>query len=451
MAEPQSEAEGAGHRGVFSYPSFRRLWSASLVSSFGDWIGFFAVLALTARVSKGSGETAIAFVLSARLLPGFFLGPIIGVLLDRRDRRTVMLLCDGLRAVVFAFLPFVDTVFGLVLASLMLEALGTAWSSAKEATVPNLVPQRLLASANSLSVAAAYGTFPLGGLAFSLFASLSKLLGNIDALSSLRVNQESLALWFDGFTFVISALLVASVSFPKVVRTIAGEATERPNALREMREGLKFIGTSPRVRSVMLGIGAGLFGGGMLVPLGPQFARDDLGGGAAAFGALLTALGFGVAASVIGLSLVQKRLKPEPAFIGSVFAAAAFISLGATSSTLSPALFWVFLLGTSAGAVYVLGFTILQTNVDDALRGRTFATLYTLIRVCVLMSFVVAPVMSRLLASLGDSVGLNSSGVRLSLWTVGGIIAIAGLLALLSLRDSAESHRRHPTSNATTT
>src|SRR5690349_21343164 len=125
------------------------MWSASLVSSFGDWIGLVAITALAQRVSKGTGEGAVALVLSARLLPGFFLGPVAGVLLDRFDRRRMMLICDVGRAVVFAFLPFVDTVIGLFFASLFLEALSIGWSSAKEATVPNLVPKAQLPSANS--------------------------------------------------------------------------------------------------------------------------------------------------------------------------------------------------------------------------------------------------------------------------------------------------------------
>lgn len=444
MAEPQTQGQGSARKGVFSYPSFRRLWFASFVSSLGDWIGFVAVIALTTRVSKGTGETAVAFVLSARLLPGFFLGPIAGVLLDRLDRRRVMMACDIGRAIVFAFLPFVSTVYGLVLASLFLEALSIAWSSAKEATVPNLIPKKLLASANSLSVAAAYGTFPLGTLVFSLLAKVAEWVGGVDWLSSLRTDQESLALWLDGFTFLLSAFLVASVSFPRVREKAEDE--EKPNAFRDLRDGWKFIGSSPRVRAVMLGIGAGLFGGGMLVPLGATFAREDLGGGSAGFGALITALGTGVAVSVLGLSFLQKYLRPVPGFIGAVFAAAASISLGATSGSMAPAVLWVFCLGLCAGAVYVLGFTILQTSVDDALRGRTFATLYTLIRVCLLLSFTVAPLLSRLLDSLGSTIGLNVSGVRLALWMVGLIIGSAGLLSILSLRDPVSAVERHPSS-----
>ena len=440
MAEPITPREVIGQvdaphrRRLFHSPSFFRLWLASLVSSFGDWVGFVAIIAMTARISEGSGETAIAFVLSARLLPGFFLGPIAGVLLDRLDRRRVMMACDAGRAVVFVFLPFVDTVLGLVAASLFLEALTIAWSSAKEASVPNLVPAEALPSANSLSIAAAYGTFPLGSLAFSLLAKVAEPLARVDALSWLQINQESVALWADGFTFLVSAVLVSTLVLPKrVVET--DEAGERPGTLTDMREGWAFIRSSPRVRAVMLGIGTGLFGGGMLIPLGSVFARQDLGGGAAGFGALISALGLGVALSVIGLSVVQRHLPQEAVFIGAVFGAAACIALGATSSSLTPAVLFVGGLGLCAGAVYVLGFTILQTNVDDALRGRTFATLYTLIRICLLLSFTVAPVLSRLLGSLASTVGVDVSGVRLALWTVGLIIGGAGVLSLLSLRD----------------
>ena len=193
---------------------------------------------------------------------------------------------------------------GLFFASLFLEVLSIGWSSAKESTVPNLVPKAQLPSANSASVAAAYGTFPLGSLAFALLAALSASLGHIHALHSLRVNKESLALWADGFTFLASFFLVRSITFPPTQRIHAEDGAES-NVLRDLREGWKFIGTNPRVRSVLLGLAAGLFGGGMLVPLGATFAKTDLGGGDAGFGALISALGFGVAISVIGLSLIQ--------------------------------------------------------------------------------------------------------------------------------------------------
>jgi hypothetical protein len=103
------------------------------------------------------------------------------------------------------------------------------------------------------------------------------------------------------------------------------------------------------------------------------------------------------------------------------------------------------IVGICAGAVYVLGFTMLQTAVDDTLRGRIFGVFYTLVRFCLLMALVLAPVLADLLDRLSGprhnrriSVGAWSfavpPGVRLTLWLSGAIIVGAGALAWQNLR-----------------
>src|SRR5436305_4873958 len=144
---------------LFGSGAFFRLWVAQVVSSLGDWIGLFAILALAARIGGGPGS--VGLVMSARMIPGFFLASVGGVLVDRWDRKRVMVTCDVGRGLVLATLPLVKTVWGLFVASLVLEVLTLLWSPAKEASVPNLVKADKLASANSFSLAAAYGTFPL--------------------------------------------------------------------------------------------------------------------------------------------------------------------------------------------------------------------------------------------------------------------------------------------------
>ena len=76
---------------------FFRLWVAQCVSSLGDWIGLIAILAIAARVSDNSGA-AVSLVMTTRVLPGFLLGTVGGVIIDRFDRRKVMVLCDIGRA-----------------------------------------------------------------------------------------------------------------------------------------------------------------------------------------------------------------------------------------------------------------------------------------------------------------------------------------------------------------
>jgi dTMP kinase len=104
-------------------------------------------------------------------------------------------------------------------------------------------------------------------------------------------------------------------------------------------------------------------------------------------------------------------------------------------------------MGICAGAVYVLGFTILQENVEDELRGRTFATLYTLSRLCMLISLSLAPLVSRLFDDLSNALfdgelslgqaDFSVPGVRLTLWLGAAIILGAGGLALRASRSRA--------------
>jgi dTMP kinase len=446
---PQEVArlETASTLRLFGTTAFFRLWLAQVVSSLGDWIGFVAVTAIAARIGKSSPDAAIGVVLSARLVPGFFLAPAAGVFLDRWDRKKVMVICDIGRGVVLATLPFVDTLFGLVIASFMLEVLTLLWSPSKEASVPNLVRPEFLANANSLSLVAAYGTFPVGSAVFAALAGVAKWLGGFSALHGLRVSQETVAIWFDVGTFLLSAVMISTLTLPKRAKQPRETSEHRfdfGRTFRDLAEGWKFIGSSPVVRSVILGIATGLVGGGMLVPLGVVMSREVLGGGAAGFGLLLTALGSGVAAGIVALSVLQRRVRHERMFVASVLGAGVCQLAGASMSSLAPAMLFVAILGVCAGSVYVLGFTILQTNVEDELRGRIFATLYTLIRFCLLVAFGLAPILSSLLDRLSRALFNNSvslfgidislPGARLTLWLGGLIILAAGLLANVSLR-----------------
>jgi dTMP kinase len=430
---------------LFSGP-FLRLWVAQLCSSLGDWVGLVAILALAARVGGGdSSGTSVGIVMVARMTPGFFLASVGGVLVDRWDRKKVMVLCNIGRAGVLALLPFVESLWGLVVASLLLEVMTLLWSPAKEASVPNLVSPDKLSAANSLSLVAAYGTFPVAaGLSAVLF-KVAEWLSQFDALDVLELNSESIALYFNVATFLVSAALIATLALPRPERHDPGPINLRAT-FDELTDGWRFIGSSPVVRAVMLGLATGLFGGGMVVPLGIDFSTHVLEAGRAGFSLLLTALGMGVAAGVLLLSAIQKRLPRERIFVLSAFGAGAFLALGATSSVLSLAMICVGLLGVCAGSVYVVGFTILHENVRDELRGRTFATLYTLIRLCLLAALALAPFLSGLLDQVSRSINgpdravsvadltIGLPGVRLTLWFGALVVLVAGCLAAWSLR-----------------
>ncbi len=438
------------HVRFFGTHEFFRLWLAQVVSSLGDWLGFLAITVTAVRIGEGNEGAAVGLVMTARIVPGLFLGPLAGVLVDRWDRKKVMVVCDLARALVLCVLPFVDTVLGLVLASLLLEVFTLLWSPAKEASVPNLVPPDRLASANSLSLAAAYGSLPIASVAFALLAGGQEALDT----SVLRLDQEgSLAFYADAITFSVSALIIASLSLGPASRTSAATETAAGfgETMRQFREGWSFIFVNPIVRAVNVGLATGLIGGGMVVPLGAEFSQEVLGAGTAGYGVFVTALGVGAAAGIVLVSLVQRHLPKDVVFTLAVFGASVTLALAAACSTLGPAVVGVVGFGVCAGTAYVVGFTLLHENVEDELRGRIFSALYVLVRLCLLIAFAVGPFMSGLLDGLSQDLfgdrrveGFGGEvflpGVRLTLWLGAAIIFVAGALAVLSLR--AEHLRR---------
>ena len=159
----------------------------------------------------------------------------------------------------------------------------------------------------------------------------------------------------------------------------------------------------------------------------------------------MTALGSGAAFGVVSLLVFQQRLPRVPVFCGAVIGTGGFLVLAASFSTLSLAAMMIGCVGACAGTTYVTGFTVLQENVVDELRGRTFATLYTVIRLCLLISLTISPlwadfwdwVTSNLFTNQTIDIGpylYALPGVRIALWGGGLITLGAGLVARASVR-----------------
>jgi dTMP kinase len=443
---------------LFGSPAFFRLWVVQVISAAGDWIGFLALITLAQRIGTAEG-LAVGSVLSARIIPGLFLGSVAGVVADRFDRRKLMIICNLGRAVVMCALPFVDSLLGLVLASFLLEVMTLTWSSAKEATVPNLVPPGYLPTANSLSLAAAYGTFPVAALLFAALARVSTVFEGSAWAETLRLGQEGLALYLYAGTLVVAAALIATIPIParggrpRLDRTTSGRI-DLAGPFRELAAGWRHIWVNPIVRAVIVGLGTGLFGGAMLIPLGAGYVTEVLGAGPAGYSLCLVVLGVGVAAGVLGLNVVQSRLDLRRAFAASVTLAAGSLALATATPSLSVTLVGVALLGVCAGAVYVLGFTLIQLNVDDDLRGRVFASLQVVVRLTVFLSMLVGPVLAAGFGALsrswfGGSVSLGRGelavpGVRMALWFAVLVMLAAGGIVTRLLRDAEAEHRMEP-------
>ncbi|MGB7921990.1 MAG: MFS transporter, partial [Pyrinomonadaceae bacterium] len=148
-------------------PDFRRLWTGQVVSEIGDWLSNIAVLALVIQLAgEGHEGRAIALYAISRHLPLFVFGPVAGVIVDRVERRRVMILADIARAVLalgflLARTPASLPVIYLVGASLF--SISAFFNVAKRAAIPNIVAGAdQLLTANSLSSSTTAATIAIG-------------------------------------------------------------------------------------------------------------------------------------------------------------------------------------------------------------------------------------------------------------------------------------------------
>jgi MFS family permease len=156
---------------------FRRLWTGQVVSEIGDWLNNIAVLALVIQLA-GAGRVglAVATYAIARHLPLFLFGPIAGVVVDRVNRRRVMIAADLARAVLALGFLLANRSSSLALIYIVgasLFCVSAFFNAAKRASIPNLVgTTEELLSANSLSASTTAATIAVGSALGGVVATI---------------------------------------------------------------------------------------------------------------------------------------------------------------------------------------------------------------------------------------------------------------------------------------
>ena len=411
-------------RGVLAIKPFRKLWNSMVFSSLGDWLGLLATTALAQQLSGGDyakANFAIAGVFIARLLPAVFLGPIAGVIADKLDRRKLMVNCDILRTALYISIPIFHNYFWLYTAMILVECITLFWSPAKEASVPNLVPRDKLESANQVSLLAAYGTAPV---AAALFTFLSLFTSAFNAAFSFNVTAVDLALYANALSFAFAAFTIWGLH--EIPKGAAAKHAAESGILKSLHEGWKSVSTSKLIRGLIVGMVGAFVAAGAVIGLARTFV-GDLGGGEAAygvlFGAVFTGLAFGIALGPkIFAQFSRRRL-----FGASLTISGAFLVALAAIPNLVLAVFIVVILGAFSGITWVTGFTMLGMEVQDDVRGRTFAFVQSLIRVVLVGVLAVAPLIA---AAVGQHT-FKFQNTQVSYNGAAVTILIAGLFASL--------------------
>jgi predicted MFS family arabinose efflux permease len=320
---------------------------------------------------------ATGLTLAAEYLPSVVLGPVAGVLVDRWDRRQVMIGADVVRAVAVGLLLLVrePSDIWLVYLALAVESVGTVvFRPAVQAHTPAIVGiGQSLSSANALN-AVTDGTVrligaPLGG-ALLVWAGFDLLV------------------WLDAGTYLLSAaaiLLTARLA----THTEPGSGGVG-RILVDIREGLTFLRTEPTARALLLVntlfLGANACLTALLVPYGVTVL-----GGSRQTGLLMSALGVGF---LLGAPLMRSLVDriPPAYLLGGMLAAtgggyALLFSATALETALPPAVLIGAAGSTALGAVQ----TTLQRVTPNDILGRTSSAMFTCEAVATLAGAVMGP------------------------------------------------------------
>jgi predicted MFS family arabinose efflux permease len=432
---------------------FRRLWTGQAVSEIGDWLNNIAVLALTIQLAgRGREGLAIAVYAIARHLPLFVFGPLAGVVVDRADRRRVMIAADIVRAVLALGFVIAATRAALPLIYLVgasLFSVSAFFNAAKRASIPNIVRNAdELLSANSLSASTTAATIAvgsaLGGIVATLvgrntvfilnavtFLASAEMIRRIGAPTSRSINRSD-------------AEPLQPEEMPSVAKRnepLDGAAKEtfaharsRPSAsavvrqgVRDFREGLRYVRKHTVLSAIFIvaagwGLGNGvaralysIFGArlGVATAGGLVERPTDFG-----ISVLFVAMGLG---GVIGAPIARRFNSAASNRLGSRMGRSMiFDGCGLALFSLMPTLWGAALVLIAREINFAIWWTaqqtIIMTRTDDRFSGRVFASYETLTTLMMVGSMLLS-------GAAADTYGITPVAAA------GGIvIALSGLL-----------------------
>ncbi len=339
-------------------PDFRKLYIGELVSLLGDWFNFIAVQTLVFELTRSGLATGLILVVST--LPAFFLTPIAGSIVDRFDRRKIMIAADLSRMVLALGMILVRTADQIPLMYLLMGLLvvfGSFFNPAVSAAVPNLVRREQLLRANALlnaswGVMLAVGAF-LGGVAIA------------------TVGQDA-AFVINSLSFLFSAAMLFLIHTPFAEKREAHATKLNPFA--DFAEGLAYAWKRPQTLALLTVKAGGAMAAGVILLL-TIFSFQVFNVGAVGIGLLQLARGVGILVGPLLVAhVVAGRIDRAQRVIalGFFVAGISYLVFGATPTIILGMLAVVFA-HMGWGSNWTLSATLLQRLTPDQIRGRVFA------------------------------------------------------------------------------
>ncbi len=387
--------------------NYRFTWMGQIVSEVGDHFNNVAVLSLA--MDQTHSGAAIAGLMLSRAIPAIIVGPFAGVLLDRFDRRRIMIVSDLVRGfLALGFILAISThkTWLLYLLSALLMIASPFFTSGRSAILPSLATDEELHTANSLTQTTGWMTLAIGAY--------------FGGTTAARFGYE-IAFIFNSLSFFFSAFCIGQLQsekghFRAADRNLNETKVARP--WHEYREGIQYMLGSPLILGIGLIAIGWASGGGAAQVLFTLFSEMVFRRGAAGLGQLWGIAGVGLLVGGVIGNQVGKRASfaayKRTVFICYLLHGGAYVVFSQMRSW-PWALFFMALSRASVAVSSVLNWSKLLKHVDDRFRGRVFSTIETLNWSTMMLSMMGAGIASQHfgIRAIGACSGLLSSSTAI--------------------------------------
>lgn len=384
-------------------PNYRHTWFGQVVSEVGDHFNTIAVFALALQNTQSG--LVVSLVMLSRAVPMILAGPIAGVLLDRWDRKKIMLVSDSVRAVMAAgFIFAVDPANTWLLYPLSAGLWFAApfFTSGRTAMLPTITTKEELQTANSLTQTTRYFAVTVG----TFVGGVSVAAWGYEWAFALN------ALSFAFSTFMISRLRLEKGHFRPERKALTETDVVRP--WHEYKEGLRYLRATPLFMAIAMGHVGWATGGGAAQILFGLFGEIVFRRGAAGIGMIWSSAGVGL---LIGAAVTYGLVRQLPFEKYKTVVVIAYAIHG-TSYILFSQMeeFWLALvfigISRACSAVFVISnLGQLLRHVSDEFRGRVFSTIESMTWAMMIISLTAAGVASEYYSprTIGAVAGFCSS------------------------------------------
>lgn len=420
----ESDRAGAGsYRDVLANRQFLALWLAQVLSQIADNFLYFVLIV---AVYKATGSnTAVSGLVLVFTLPALTVGLLAGVLVDRVDKRQVLLMTNLARgAIALAFPLLLNNLPSVFVLGLLTSAVRQLFMPAEAATLPRLLKPRDLLAANSL---------------FTLTYNASFIVGFAGAGPLLKLAGVETVFIVAAAFFLIAAALCASL--PRVavdnLSDLPGSVVARSRLVaQELVQGWVFLSTDHVILRVMLQLAFAWSLSGITAAIAPGYASTVLGLSEEDAFYLVVPAGIGVVLGSLAVGRYGHRIDRTLLIGGGLVAMGLAVVLlasyrrvlqdllvhappgltidfhpGGLSGFLVAVMLFAGLLGVANAATVIPANTTLQEGTPDELRGRVFAVLNAL-------------------GNLGSTAPVLVVGVLADLMGVGALMLLIGIVIL---------------------